>query len=456
MGNPERRFTSKMAKGVEIMAKGLPDPVKLFGKALCDAFPPEWIEQTSKDVNFIERDRLVKPVPLFWSLVFGFGVQLQKNLAYLKRCYEQRIKDTISYSSWYEHLTPELAEFMKRSVLHGIEYMAQTPNRQLGERLSGFSDVMIQDSTIIRLSSKLAKIFKTTRTRKVTAGAKVSLLVSAVANGPKSVSISSESKSEVKTLRIGPWVKNRILLFDLGFFKYQMYARIVENGGHLVSRLKKNANPLIVAVNNTGPGNRINVVGKKLNEVLPKLKRQILDVEVDIQFKRRKYKGKSRMDVKRFRVVAVYNKEVGKYHTYITDIDCNTLTAEEIAKLYGARWEIELIFKELKSRYAFDKIKTSKPHIVEALIWAAILTLIASRIVYHLVRKIGESQGKPMVRFTQMRWCTVFSEGSYFYLSLVMKYLKMDITGKELLQVHIDQALDPHVNRDRFREGLWS
>ncbi len=439
-----------------MMAKGLPDPVKLFGKALCDAFPPEWIEQTSKDVGLIKRGRLVKPVPLFWSLVFGFGVQMQKNLAYLQRCYEQRIKDTMAYSSWYEHLTPELAEFMNRCVLHGIEYMAQTSNRQLGERLNVFSDVMIQDSTIIRLNSKLSKIFKTTRTRKVAAGAKVSLLVSAVANGPKSISISSESKSEIKTLRIGPWVKDRILLFDLGFEKYQMYARIVENGGYMVSRLKKNAKPLIAAVNNTGPGNRIDVVGKNLNEILPKLKRQVLDVEVDIEFKRRKYKGKSRKDVKRFRVVAVYNKEVGKYHTYITNIDSETLTAEEIAKLYAGRWEIELIFKELKSRYALDMIKTSNPHIVEALIWAAILTLIASRIVYHLVRKIGEAQGKPIVRFTQMRWSTIFSEGAYFYLSLVMKYLKMDLTGKELLQVHIDQALDPHVNRERFREDLWS
>lgn len=438
------------------MAKGMPDPVKVFGKTLCEAFPPEWIEQTAKDVELIERERRVKAVPLFWSLVFGFGVQLQKNLAYLKRCYEQRIKSTISYGSWYDHLSPELTEFMKLSVQHGIEYVAQSPNRQLGERLSGFSDVMIQDSTIIRLNAKLSKIFKATRTRKATAGAKVSLLVSAVANGPKSVTISSESKSEGKTLRIGPWVKDRILLFDLGFFKYQMFARIVDNGGHLVSRLKKNADPLIIAVNNTCPGNSIDVVGKNFNDVLSKLKRQVLDVMVEIPFKRRKYNGRSSTDVKQFRVVAVLNEEEKKYHTYITDIGCDTLTAEEIAKLYGARWEIELIFKELKSRYAIDKIKTSKAHIVEALIWAAILTLIASRIVYHLVRKIAEAQGKSLVRFTHMRWSTIFSEGAYFYLSLVMKYLKMDITGEELLQVHIDQAMDPHVNRERFREGLWS
>jgi IS4 transposase len=445
-----------MAEGVDLMAKGMPDPVKVFGKTLCEAFPPEWIEKTAMDVELIERERRVKAVPLFWSLVFGFGVQLQKNLAYLKRCYEQRAKNTLSYSSWYDHLSPELAEFMKLNVRHGIEHMAQSPNRQLGERLRSFSDVMIQDSTIIRLNAKLSNKFKVTRSRKVAAGAKVSLLVSAVANGPKSVTISSESKSEGKTLRIGPWVKDRIILFDLGFYKHQMFARILDNGGHLVSRLKTSADPLIVSVNNRCPGNSINVVGKKINEVLPELKRQVLDVMVEIPFKRRKYKGRSSTDVKQFRVVAVLNEEEKKYHTYITDIGCDTLTAEEIAKLYGARWEIELIFKELKSRYAFDQIKTSKAHIVEALIWAGILTLIASRIVYHLLRKIAEAQGKSLVRFTHMRWSTIFSEGAYFYLSLVMKYLKMDITGKELLQVHLEQAMDPHINRQRFREGFWS
>ena len=59
----------------------------------------------------------------------------------------------------------------------------------------------------------------------------------------------------------------------------------------------------------------MDIVGKRLNEVLPKLKRQILDVEVEIAFKRRKYNGKQRKDVKRFRLVAVYNIEAGEYHT---------------------------------------------------------------------------------------------------------------------------------------------
>ncbi len=56
----------------------------------------------------------------------------------------------------------------------------------------------------------------------------------------------SENTNEIKTLRIGPWIKDRILLIDLGFYKYQMFTRIKENGGYFVSRLKSNANPLII------------------------------------------------------------------------------------------------------------------------------------------------------------------------------------------------------------------
>jgi hypothetical protein len=64
---------------------------------------------------------------------------------------------------------------------------------------------------------------------------------SQVAWGPKSVALFPENTNEIKTLRIGPWIRDRILLIDLGFFKYQIFTWIKENGGCFVSRLKSNA-----------------------------------------------------------------------------------------------------------------------------------------------------------------------------------------------------------------------
>ena len=81
---------------------------------------------------------------------------------------------------------------------------------------------MIQDSTIIGLHEKLADIWPATRSRIVAAGVKVEVLTSAIASGPKSVALFSENTNELKTLKIGPWIKDRILLIDLGFYKYQV------------------------------------------------------------------------------------------------------------------------------------------------------------------------------------------------------------------------------------------
>ena len=45
--------------------------------------------------------------------------------------------------------------------------------------------------------------------------------------------------------RLGPWVRGKLLLMDLGYFAYELFARIADNGGFFLSRLKGNANPLI-------------------------------------------------------------------------------------------------------------------------------------------------------------------------------------------------------------------
>ena len=47
-------------------------------------------------------------------------------------------------------------------------------------------------------------------------------------------------------LHLGPRLKDHILLIDLGCFKYLFFDRIARYGGYFVSRLKVNANPMIV------------------------------------------------------------------------------------------------------------------------------------------------------------------------------------------------------------------
>ncbi len=425
-------------------------------KDLCNLFTKEWLKQAAKDTGMIKRERKIEAFIMLWVLVFSFGAHLQRNLANMKRNYEKSSKKKLEDSSWYERFTPELVDFLKVCVIHAIEQLALEQNKVLSEKLSKFRDVLIQDSTIIRLHKSLAKKWPAARSKTVAAGVKVGLLVSAVANSPKSIGIYPERTNELKTLRIGPWIKDRILLIDLGFYKHLLFSKIKQYGGSFVSRLKGNVNPLIIDSYNTCPGNSIAVKGKYLNEILPKLKGEVLDVEVEISFKRPNYNGKSKtkMDTERFRLVAVYNLDEEKYHIYLTDISPDVLCPEDIAKLYGARWDVELLFKELKSRYDLDVVNTTKPHTIEAYIWISILTLFISRRIYNIVRK--HSPKEKMVRYTQLRWSTIFTENASDQLTLILRYCGVERTFETVMNVYQSQALDPHVNRERFREEWWA
>jgi IS4 transposase len=423
-------------------------------KDLCTMFSPEFLRKTALDTGLIKRERKIDAVVMFWVLTLSFGVRLQRTLASLKRSYEKEAHEKLSDSSWYYRFTPELVAFLKACVIHGIEYLAQEQSHNLNKKLVKFQDVLIQDSTIVRLHTSLAKLYPAARSKGEAAGLKIAVLVSAVGNTPESISIYKERTNELKTIRVGPWIKGKILLIDLGFYKYQLFARIAENGGFFASRLKDNSNPLIIKANRTWRGQSIDVCGTYLQDVLPKIQRQILDVEVEVSFKRRAYNGIKRHDTHRFRLVAIYNDEDEKYHTYITNINSDILEPEDIGKLYGARWDIELMFKELKSRYALDALNTKNPQIIEALIWVAILTLLVSRRTYFNVRKIHK--GKNIVRFTQLRWSIIFAENADDQLTLLLRYMGITRTLETIGGVYDSQAIDPHVNRERFRAEWWA
>jgi len=418
-------------------------------QAIVEMFPEVFLRNTARETGVVERERKIDVVILFWVTTLGFGVRFLSAIRGLKRKYEEKAKTTLSISSFYDRFTPEMVDFLRRCVLHAIEFQAQQTGRVLDDKLKRFKDLVIQDSTIIRLHESLAKIWPAARTKKIAAGVKVSCIVSAVADSPKSVRIYPERTSEAKILRLGPWLRDRILLIDLGYFKYLFFDRIDRYGGYFVSRLKGNANPRIVGVNRKCRGNSIDVVEKKLRDVLPRLKREILDVEVEVEFKRRKYKGKQSTVKRRFRMVCAFNSESGKYHTYLTNIRVDILSAEEIALLYGARWEIELIFKELKSHYRMDLIPSANPNIVRCLIWVAILTLMCSRRILRLIRNANPENAN---RYTHLRWAKIFTEQADRLLTEVLECMGLKLDMLTLYNIYLGQGCDPNVKRERLME----
>ena len=153
--------------------------------------------------------------------------------------------------------------------------------------------------------------------------------------------------------RYARWVNQRLLIFDLAFFKFQLFSRIRRNGGFFVARLKQSANPRIVAVHR---GSARDLVGERIHDIVPFLRRRVVNVEVEATFPGRRYAGRQRKRTERFRVVGVRNRETREYHLYITNVEPDRLNPDDLAAVYAARWLIELFFRELKRRYRADEM----------------------------------------------------------------------------------------------------
>lgn len=415
-------------------------------------FSKSWLEGAARESGWLQRLRKISPTALFWTLVLGFGVGKERSLASLRRAYELETATTLVPSAFYDRFTPALVTFLRKAVTHGCAEMAKrTKGAELGARLF-FEDIVGIDSTVLRLHGALANTFPGTRTNHSPAAAKLHLVMSVLGRGPHSVKITDQRTHDGRIRHLGSWVQGKLLLFDLGYYNFRSFSSIQREGGFFISRLKDGANPELRAVIGNTCTSLIRE-GAKLRDVLGRTRRDVIDVEAELRFKRRAYGGVARGARETFRIVAVRDRTTRKLHTYITNIDAGRLTAEEIAATYAGRWAIELIFKELKSAYRIDHLPSTKKHVVEALILTAVLTLIVSR---QLLTAIAKRMPASMARrLRPLRWSKVFVAHARHLLALVLdpRTLSQRARARWLAMLK-HQAVDPNVERYDLREGM--
>jgi hypothetical protein len=406
-------------------------------------FPDSWILREGKAAGAWQRQRKVSIVALFWTVVLGFAGSKKRTLAELRRELERRTGRALQESSFYEHFHEGLSRLLLRAVLYALEAQQDVSKGTAGA-LSFFQEVLAVDSMVIRLHVLLQGDYPGTRINHSPAAAKLHMVMNVLRAGPRSVRLSSGRTDDSSPWqRLGPWVRGRLLLMDLGYFAYGLFARIDQNGGFYISRLKSGANPLIVRNNRACRGRAIKLEGRRLRDVLPHLERTRIDVMVEVQFERRAYRGRSRRDRAIVRLVGVYNEETERYHLYLTNIATDKLDAEQIAEVYRLRWQVELLFKELQTHYRIEQLPSAKREVVESLVYAAILTLIISRrLLAALRRRLPEGRSIP-----PLLWAAVFSGIASDVLGALLRNLPHLAPPQNVWDLLMSQAMDPHLGR---------
>jgi len=413
-------------------------------RRLTTLFPSDLLEEHAEELGVVERDGKLQMPAFVWSFVFGFAAGESRTLAGFRRSYNNTADKTLSPGGFYQRLTPTLAEYLRDLVEHGIDEVA-VPDT-VDNDLSRFRDVMVADGTILRLHRFLADDYKPRRGEQ--GGARLHLLHNVTDQTIEQFSVTDEKAHDSTEFDTGPWLEDRLVLFDQAYFKYRRFALIDENDGYFVSRLKSNANPVITEELREWRGDAIPLEGKKIQDVVDDLYRQHIDVEIEAEFQRRPYAGTRSCDTKTFRVVGVRNEDADEHHLYITNLPREEFSPEDISTLYRCRWEVELLFRELKTQYELDDFTTSKSHVVEILLYAALLSLLVSRDLLDLLTVVADDE----IVFPPERWAATFRSHAQHLLHELGEYL--GYSPPPLLERLIEDAQKIHQQRPILQERL--
>ena len=423
------------------------------------AFPSNELRERARATNLVERERKFDIVALFYTLTFGFAAGSDRSLqAFLERYVEMADCDELSYASFHDWFEPGFVALLREILDDAIENL-DTGRTDLNGRLERFRDVLIADATIISLYQDAADVYAATGEDQ--AELKLHLTESLSTGLPTRFRTTDGTTHERSQLPTGEWVADALILLDLGFYDFWLFDRIDQNGGWFVSRVKENANFEIVEELRTWRGNSIPLEGESLQAVLDDLQRQEIDVRITLSFDRKRGSGASA--TRTFRLVGLRNEETEEYHLYLTNLGKDAYSAPDIAQLYRARWEVELLFKELKSRFGLDEINTTDAYIIEALIIMAAISLMMSRVIVDELRSLearkreaeAAADADESASRLPRRRCSLAVER---HAHLIQLYLMVEL-GYELPD--LDELLlwasrNPNPHRQRLRRQVES
>jgi putative transposase len=348
-------------------------------------FTRQEVEALARKTSFYQRaPRAIRAFEFVLCTTLAAVVEAKRGFASIWRMLSAAAGVVVARSAVTQRFGYGSGALMQELFELTLQRLPQSPCPELASRLKQFKAVLANDGSVLMLSPLLAKLFPATRTNSVACAGKLHATADLVHRRLVRVRLTGERFSELKAARAAPIEPGTLYMSDLGYTSYDYFAEIKEGKGELLSRLKDNANPRIVAVRH-GVRAPVATVSRGLRLRDPELRftecHNTFDVDAEFHTKD---------GTVQLRVVGVYDEQTSKYHCYVTTLSPQDWSAEELAALYTLRWEIELLFKLLKSSCHLDHLDTSDPHAVRTLVYASLLAATILNSMCHDAAQVHE------------------------------------------------------------------
>jgi hypothetical protein len=330
-----------------------------------------------RETGFEKRTRSITTLRFVTSLLQSLGSRRVESIADLLRDFNRDHDTEIYYKPYYNRLDcpgfPELMRHLFEAMVSQLCAPVLKPAKDGPFRR--FKDIVIHDGTSFALHDGLVESFPGRFTKVSPAAVELHTTLSLFGDNFICVTAAADKECERHFLPAPSELRDKLFLADRGYDSTWFMRDVEAEKGHFVIRLRSNLNPRVSKIHRRGSRYRA-CEGRLLSAVLrrlPKGKRHDIDVECK--------------DGWRARLVLKWAGPKHGWIRLITNLDRNAFDSAEILQAYRLRWQVELYYKELKSYANLHAFCTSKPHIAEGLIWAALCAAFLKRYLAHACQR---------------------------------------------------------------------
>jgi hypothetical protein len=228
-------------------------------------------------------------------------------------------------------------------------------------------EVLIFDSTTISLFKNILKcVGAKSKNGKQKGGIKAHMMINANESVPQLIWFSAAATHDVRFLEKIAFKKDAIYVFDKGYPDYRRYEALTKMGSHFVTRLRDNATYETL---------------KEL-QIAEHIDPGVIKDEI-IQIPIRKKGSASILRKVTVRRIAYWNEVNQTILVFLTNM--LDVPPDQISELYKKRWQIELLFKNLKQNFPLKYFLGDNENAIIIQIWSA---LIANLLLTVLSKKI--------------------------------------------------------------------
>jgi len=360
-------------------------------------FSPNHIDLIARETKFTLRSSKISAYNFLLTMLLESldmsHSSLQKMCDTLKKLTH---KKQIAPQSLMERInSTESVNFLKKVYENALKEKFSKLSEVPAELLCNFSKVLLQDSSTINLNERLHKEFKGSGGRSSKSAVKLDVIYDYKGKNYEYIKVTDQKEAD-QQLAVNIFdclTENNLVIRDLGYLNVANLINIISRNAFYLSRLRSDTlvflneddeNPIDIFEHISKNYKYFNVIDLEVFITAKKLKTRLVVYKAPLEVVNERHRVARATAKKQGRTLREKTLRQMNFTIFITNVTKEIWKTEVIGTIYRIRWQIELIFKNWKSKINIDYLKGINPNRIKCLIYIHLILAFFINSIYKL------------------------------------------------------------------------